>query len=107
MGLRGGIAFSLTKLVPPNLLPQIHQMLSACIAVILFTSFVQGASIGPLVDWLKIKKAEPGELPPSNRASHTTLTRSTERLHRIENADQRHEEQIVLMNDSKVDDSKF
>ena len=39
---RGGIAFSLTKLVPPRLLPQIHQMLSACIAVILFTSFVQG-----------------------------------------------------------------
>lgn len=63
---------------------------------------IQGASIGPLVDWLKIKKAEPGELPPSNRASHTTLTRSTERLHhRIENADQRHEEQIVLMNDRR------
>ena len=41
-GLRGGIAFSLTKLVPPHLLPHIHQMLSTCIAIILFTSFVQG-----------------------------------------------------------------
>jgi len=41
-GLRGGIAFSLTKLVGPELLPHIHQMLTTCIAIILFTSFVQG-----------------------------------------------------------------
>ena len=43
-GLRGGIAFSLTKLVPHHLLPHIHQMLTTCIAIILFTSFVQGQS---------------------------------------------------------------
>ena len=41
-GLRGGIAFSLTKLVPVHLLPHIHQMLSTCIAIILWTSFIQG-----------------------------------------------------------------
>lgn len=54
-GLRGGIAFSLTKLVPHHLLPHIHQMLTTCIAIILFTSFVQGGSIGPLVEWLGVK----------------------------------------------------
>ena len=72
-GLRGAIAFSLTTLVPPNLLPHIHQMLSTCIAIILFTSFIQGikvlnnrnyncfigGSIGPLVEWLKIKGDPP------------------------------------------------
>ena len=41
-GLRGGIAFSLTKVVPPHLLPHIHQMLTTCIGIIFFTSFVQG-----------------------------------------------------------------
>ncbi|CBY19353.1 unnamed protein product [Oikopleura dioica] len=54
-GLRGGIAFSLTKVVPPHLLPHIHQMLTTCIGIIFFTSFVQGGSIGPLVEYLKIK----------------------------------------------------
>ena len=48
---RGGIAFSLTKLVPTRLLPQIHQMLSTCIAVILFTSFVQGKSVKRAKTW--------------------------------------------------------
>jgi len=40
-GLRGGIAFSLTKLLGySGKVDQIHHMLSTCIAVILFTSFV-------------------------------------------------------------------
>ena len=55
-----------------------------------------GASIGPLVDWLKIKKAEPGELALSQRSvSRSTLNRSTER-----DLDQR-DEQIVIMNDRR------
>lgn len=71
-GLRGGIAFSLTKLVPVILLPHIHQMLSTCIAIILFTSFVQGGSIGPLVEYLNIKKEE---IPINDeRKSHRSST---------------------------------
>ena len=55
-----------------------------------------GASIGPLVDWLKIKKAEPGELALSQRSvSRSTLNRSTER-----DLDQR-DDQIVIMNDRR------
>jgi len=56
-GLRGGIAFSLTKLVTPNVIPQIDTFMSTTIAIILFTSFLQGGAISFLVDSLKIEKA--------------------------------------------------
>jgi len=57
-GLRGGIAFSLTKLTSIQLVPQINAMLCSCLVVIFFTSFVQGASIGPIVEWLKVKRED-------------------------------------------------
>lgn len=33
-------------------------MLCSCLVVIFFTSFVQGASIGPIVEWLKVKRED-------------------------------------------------
>jgi len=57
-GLRGGIAFSLTKLTSIQLVPQINAMLCACLVVIFFTSFIQGASVGPIVEWLNVKKED-------------------------------------------------
>lgn len=55
-GLRGGIAFSLAKLTNMNLVPQVKAMLCSCLVVIFFTSFIQGATIGPIVEWLHVEK---------------------------------------------------
>lgn len=48
-GLRGGIAFALTKLTSIQLVPQINVMLCACLVVIFFTSFIQGHFSSSLV----------------------------------------------------------
>ena len=37
---------------------KINAMLCSCLVVIFFTSFVQGASIGPIVEWLKVKRED-------------------------------------------------
>ena len=57
-GLRGGIAFSLTQLTSIDDVPNIKMMLCACLVVIFFTSFIQGATIWPLVQWLHVKLEE-------------------------------------------------
>ena len=111
---RGGIAFSLTKLVPPRLLPQIHQMLSACIAVILFTSFVQGlyfknfpftflffllgAAIGPLVDWLKIKTKADEDRELAEKAANRKIEETKE----IQDGPS--DDEIIIMNSSNGED---
>lgn len=101
-GLRGGIAFSLTKLVPPRLLPQIHQMLSACIAVILFTSFVQGAAIGPLVDWLKIKTKADEDRELAEEAANRKIAETKE----IQDSGPSDDE-IIIMNSSNGEDKNL
>ena len=57
-GLRGGIAFSLTKVTSKELVPNIETMLCSCFIVIFFTSFIQGATIHPIVQWLHVKCEE-------------------------------------------------
>ncbi|CAG5086677.1 Oidioi.mRNA.OKI2018_I69.PAR.g11314.t1.cds [Oikopleura dioica] len=55
-GLRGGIAFSLCKLMCINTVPSIQSMLCSTIVAVFFTSFVQGMTIKPIVEWLQVKK---------------------------------------------------
>ncbi|XP_076810674.1 sodium/hydrogen exchanger 3-like isoform X2 [Clavelina lepadiformis] len=57
-GLRGGIAFSLVSLTSADHVPTIKTMICACIVAILFTSFVQGSTIRPIVELLKVKTAD-------------------------------------------------
>nr|CAB3266346.1 sodium/hydrogen exchanger 3-like [Phallusia mammillata] len=57
-GLRGAIAFSLVSLTSPELVPPIKTMICACIVAILFTSFVQGSTIRPFVELLKVRTAD-------------------------------------------------
>jgi hypothetical protein len=75
-GLRGGIAFSLTKMLTHTAeIPHIHKFLSTCIAIIMFTYIIQvqlnssvnltilkGGAIQYLVKFLKIKTAEDEEV---------------------------------------------
>lgn len=55
-GLRGGIAFSLCKLMCINTVPSIQSMLCSTMVAVFFTSFVQGMTIKPIVEWLQVKK---------------------------------------------------
>jgi len=60
-GLRGGIAFSLCKLMCVQLVPSIQNLLCATVIAVFFTSFIQGMTIGPIVEWLQVKKQEKQE----------------------------------------------
>nr|XP_032829357.1 sodium/hydrogen exchanger 2-like [Petromyzon marinus]XP_032829358.1 sodium/hydrogen exchanger 2-like [Petromyzon marinus] len=54
-GLRGAICFSLVYLLPADF-PKKQLLITATIIVILFTVFVQGMTIRPLVDLLEVKR---------------------------------------------------
>ena len=72
-GLRGGIAFSLAKLTNMNLVPQVKAMLCSCLVVIFFTSFIQGATIGPIVEWLHVEKEGDAHKGPGTSLSVSEL----------------------------------
>ncbi|KAM8952825.1 sodium/hydrogen exchanger 2-like [Pelodytes ibericus] len=55
-GLRGAICFSLVFLLPPQF-PKKRLFIAATTAVILFTVFVQGMTIRPLVELLDVEKS--------------------------------------------------
>lgn len=93
-GLRGGIAFSLTKMLTHTAeIPHIHKFLSTCIAIIMFTSIIQGGAIQYLVKFLKIKTAADEEIElRQNRMS----TRSYRKSHHPSMAPFSSEEDEIL-----------
>ncbi|KAK0401327.1 hypothetical protein QR680_015719 [Steinernema hermaphroditum] len=56
-GLRGAIAFGLVVSLPETIAAK-NMFVTACIAVIYFTVFLQGITIRPLVHWLDVEKAD-------------------------------------------------
>ncbi|XP_067889931.1 sodium/hydrogen exchanger 2 isoform X2 [Heterodontus francisci] len=56
-GLRGAICFSLVFLLPSHVFPRKNLFITSTIVVIFFTVFIQGMTIGPLVDFLEVKKS--------------------------------------------------
>merc|ERR1719186_1229079 len=61
-GLRGGVAFALVLLITEEVAPHAKMFVTATLAMVYFTVFVQGITIGPLVRLLKVrtrKSAEP------------------------------------------------
>ncbi|XP_030332334.1 sodium/hydrogen exchanger 4 [Strigops habroptila] len=60
-GLRGASSFSLVFLLPVNLFPRKKLFITATLAVIYFTVFIQGVTIGPLVKYLDVKKTNKKE----------------------------------------------
>ncbi|XP_062610042.1 sodium/hydrogen exchanger 3-like [Saccostrea cucullata] len=57
-GLRGGIAFCLALSLEERLVPEKSLFVTATIVIVFFTVFVQGITIKPVVNALKVKKEE-------------------------------------------------
>ncbi|XP_077158824.1 sodium/hydrogen exchanger 3 isoform X1 [Paroedura picta] len=57
-GLRGAVAFALVVLLDKDRVKEKNLFVSTTIIVVFFTVIVQGLTIKPLVQWLKVKKSE-------------------------------------------------
>ncbi|XP_060103724.1 sodium/hydrogen exchanger 3 [Heteronotia binoei] len=68
-GLRGAVAFALVVLLDENKVKDKNLFVSTTIIVVFFTVIVQGLTIKPLVQWLKVKKSEHRE-PKLNEKLH-------------------------------------
>ncbi|CAF1186943.1 unnamed protein product [Adineta ricciae] len=57
-GLRGALAFALALILNENLVPRKKEFITATTVVILFTVFVQGTTLGPLVELLNVRRKQ-------------------------------------------------
>ncbi|CAF1098206.1 unnamed protein product, partial [Didymodactylos carnosus] len=57
-GLRGAIAFALALILDENKIPRKKEFVTATIAVVFFTVFIQGITIGPLVKLLNVRRKQ-------------------------------------------------
>ena len=57
-GMRGGVAFALVLLIDQEKVPHAPMFVTTTIAVVFWTSFVQGITIKPLVQWMGVKSME-------------------------------------------------
>lgn len=57
-GMRGGVAFALVLLIDDSIVPHARMFVTSTIAMIYWTSFVQGISIKPLVKLFGLKTSE-------------------------------------------------
>ncbi|XP_015273203.1 PREDICTED: sodium/hydrogen exchanger 3 [Gekko japonicus] len=68
-GLRGAVAFALVVLLDEKKVKDKNLFVSTTIIVVFFTVIIQGLTIKPLVQWLKVKKSEHRE-PKLNEKLH-------------------------------------
>lgn len=71
-GLRGAVAFALVLVVNEEVIPTKKMLVTTTIAVIYFTVFVQGMTIGPLVRLLNVPRSVKGQMSMNERL-HTRL----------------------------------
>ncbi|KAI1306501.1 Sodium/hydrogen exchanger 3 [Halotydeus destructor] len=71
-GLRGAVAFALVLLVKEETIPTKKMMVTTIIAIVYFTVFLQGMTVGPLVKILKVPRANKFEVTMNERL-HTRL----------------------------------
>uniref|UniRef100_A0A8C4EC58 Sodium/hydrogen exchanger n=1 Tax=Dicentrarchus labrax TaxID=13489 RepID=A0A8C4EC58_DICLA len=61
-GLRGAVAYGLAVMLDENKIKEKNLMVSTTLIVVYFTVILQGITMKPLVNWLKVKRAAVGEL---------------------------------------------
>lgn len=66
-GLRGAVAFALVLVVNEHIIPTKKMMVTTIIAIVYFTVFLQGMTIGPLVKILKVPRAKKFEMSMNER----------------------------------------
>lgn len=66
-GLRGAVAFALVLVVNEQIIPTKKMMVTTIIAIVYFTVFLQGMTIGPLVKILKVPRAQKYEMSMNER----------------------------------------
>ncbi|XP_045619242.1 probable Na(+)/H(+) antiporter nhx-9 isoform X2 [Procambarus clarkii] len=71
-GLRGAVAFSLVNMLDKSLQPR-RIFVTTTLVVILFTIFIQGMTIKPLVNLLQIQKKKSGKKNLSEEINDTTM----------------------------------
>ncbi|XP_041375066.1 sodium/hydrogen exchanger 3-like [Gigantopelta aegis] len=71
-GLRGGIAFCLALLLNEDIVPEKRMFVSTTIIVVFFTVFLQGITIKPVVNALKVQRASKRK-PTMNERIHERL----------------------------------
>ncbi|CAF3363966.1 unnamed protein product [Rotaria sp. Silwood1] len=57
-GLRGALAFALALVLDENLAPRKKEFITASTVVVLFTVFIQGTTLGPLVKLLNVRRKQ-------------------------------------------------
>ncbi|XP_013793141.2 sodium/hydrogen exchanger 1-like, partial [Limulus polyphemus] len=71
-GLRGAVAFALVLVISDKIIPTKAMMVTAVIAVVYFTVFIQGMTIGPLVKILNVSTSQKTKLSMNERL-HTRI----------------------------------
>ena len=87
-GLRGGVAFALVLTITEEVAPHAKMFVTATLAMVYFTVFVQGITIGPLVRLLKVDqfsfhqrhKSDVIQVRTRKSAEPSMAVRVTERL---------------------------
>ncbi|KAK2887478.1 hypothetical protein Q8A67_015706 [Cirrhinus molitorella] len=61
-GLRGAVAYGLAAMLDEKTIPEKNLMISTTLIVVYFTVILQGITMKPLVQWLKVKRAAHSDL---------------------------------------------
>uniref|UniRef100_A0A672SX91 Sodium/hydrogen exchanger n=1 Tax=Sinocyclocheilus grahami TaxID=75366 RepID=A0A672SX91_SINGR len=61
-GLRGAVAYGLAAMLDEDKIPEKNLMISTTLIVVYFTVILQGLTMKPLVQWLKVKRAAHSDL---------------------------------------------
>ncbi|CAM4637057.1 unnamed protein product [Leuciscus chuanchicus] len=61
-GLRGAVAYGLAAMLDKDKIPEKNLMISTTLIVVYFTVIIQGITMKPLVQWLKVKRAAHSDL---------------------------------------------
>ncbi|XP_067281881.1 sodium/hydrogen exchanger 3.2 [Pseudorasbora parva] len=72
-GLRGAVAYGLAATLDEKKIPEKNLMLGTTLIVVYFTVVLQGITMKPFVQWLKVKKASTSDLTLNGKINNRTF----------------------------------